>query len=193
MPREREFKEEEVLAAASQVFSTHGFAGTSVAMLTEATGLGKQSLYNAFGDKEALYLRAVNYAAGQYACVAQEMADAKSGREAIELFFRAVTKQCRSSNVSEKACIVSAGLLEGLESPEVVLGLQTKWQGTHAMLLRHVQRGQRDGSIASQTDARDLANMLMSASAGLRVNARVPSASARVAATVALHLKLLDM
>ena len=45
MSRERSFDEAEVLERAADAFSVHGYAGTSVAILAAATGLGKQSLY----------------------------------------------------------------------------------------------------------------------------------------------------
>ncbi|MBO9714067.1 TetR/AcrR family transcriptional regulator [Sphingomonas sp.] len=48
-----------MLRAAAQRFRTHGFAGTSLDELAEATGLNRPSLYAAFGDKRALYLAAL--------------------------------------------------------------------------------------------------------------------------------------
>ncbi|MDW3204198.1 MAG: TetR/AcrR family transcriptional regulator [Alphaproteobacteria bacterium] len=47
------------LASAMQVFWTKGFEGTSLADLVEATGMAKPSLYATFGDKEALYTKAL--------------------------------------------------------------------------------------------------------------------------------------
>lgn len=58
MARPREFDERQVVAAALERFSTHGYAATSIQELVDATGLGKGSLYGAFGDKHDLYLRA---------------------------------------------------------------------------------------------------------------------------------------
>lgn len=58
MARPRSFDETEVLDAARDQFRRGGYAGTSVADLTAATGLGKGSLYGAFGDKHQLYLNA---------------------------------------------------------------------------------------------------------------------------------------
>ena len=57
MPRPREFDEQDVLTAAREAFWSHGYAGTSVQELTDATGLGTQSLYGAFGSKRDLFLR----------------------------------------------------------------------------------------------------------------------------------------
>ncbi|MBW9214724.1 TetR/AcrR family transcriptional regulator [Mumia sp. zg.B53] len=57
MARPREFDEHEALTAARDAFWRDGFAATSVQDLTEATGLGTQSLYGAFGSKHDLFLR----------------------------------------------------------------------------------------------------------------------------------------
>lgn len=58
MPRPRKFQEADVVASASRVFAESGYAGTSIDDLIAATGLGRQSLYNAFGGKKELFMRA---------------------------------------------------------------------------------------------------------------------------------------
>src|SRR6267154_952985 len=60
MPRPRMFDETDVVAAARDEFWTRGYAATSVDDLTNVTGLGKGSLYGAFGDKHGLFLRALD-------------------------------------------------------------------------------------------------------------------------------------
>ena len=57
--RPRSFDTGTALKAAAERFRTHGFAGTSLDELAEATGLNRPSLYAAFGDKRALYLAAL--------------------------------------------------------------------------------------------------------------------------------------
>ena len=59
--RPREFDEGEVLDTALQLFWRQGFEATSKRDLMEATGVASQSLYNAFGDKRALYLAALEH------------------------------------------------------------------------------------------------------------------------------------
>lgn len=58
--RPRSFDADIALKAASERFRTHGFAGTSLDELADATGLARPSLYAAFGDKRALYLAALS-------------------------------------------------------------------------------------------------------------------------------------
>ena len=58
MARPRTFDEADVIARARKAFAETGFAGTSLDALLEATGLARQSLYNAFGGKKELFMRA---------------------------------------------------------------------------------------------------------------------------------------
>jgi TetR/AcrR family transcriptional repressor of nem operon len=57
--RPREFDRELALARATGVFWAQGYCSTSTEELLAAMGIGRQSLYNAFGDKRALYLEAL--------------------------------------------------------------------------------------------------------------------------------------
>lgn len=65
--RPRKFDEASVIAQAQQVFLAEGFEAVSYEAIGAATGLSKPSLYNSFGDKTALFERAV----ADYAAMAQ--------------------------------------------------------------------------------------------------------------------------
>jgi AcrR family transcriptional regulator len=58
--RPRLFDEDEVLAAVRDVFMTKGFSAASLDDLAAAADMNRPSIYAAFGDKEQLYLRALN-------------------------------------------------------------------------------------------------------------------------------------
>lgn len=58
--RPRSFDPDQALGRATERFRTHGFAGTSLDELSEATGLARPSLAAAFGDKRALYIAAID-------------------------------------------------------------------------------------------------------------------------------------
>jgi TetR/AcrR family transcriptional regulator, transcriptional repressor for nem operon len=55
MVRPREFDETAALDAALAVFWRHGYHGTSITELVAATGVQRQSLYNAYRDKDGLF------------------------------------------------------------------------------------------------------------------------------------------
>ncbi|AZD84281.1 Transcriptional regulator, AcrR family [Pseudomonas chlororaphis subsp. aureofaciens] len=59
--RPREFDRDTAIETAMQVFWSNGYEGTSTQALCERTGLGKGSLYNAFGSKQKLYELALQH------------------------------------------------------------------------------------------------------------------------------------
>ena len=73
MARPREFDEVTVLTALRDVFWQHGYEGTSYALIMEATGLKKGSLYAAFGDKMSLYMAAISQYDQEYICEGVKM------------------------------------------------------------------------------------------------------------------------
>ncbi|MEK1900614.1 MAG: helix-turn-helix domain-containing protein, partial [Rhizobium sp.] len=66
MGRHREFDMEKVLDAALCVFWRKGYEGASYADLTEAAGVERPALYSAFGNKEALFRRALDRYSERY-------------------------------------------------------------------------------------------------------------------------------
>jgi TetR/AcrR family transcriptional regulator, transcriptional repressor for nem operon len=192
MPRPRAFNDRDVTDQVTDVFTAHGYHGTSMAMLTEAAGLGKQSLYNAFGDKQALYLQALDCVAERWAGTRAKLAQATSGRAAVDVFFQDVLQACTSADPAQHTCIVSAGLLEAIDDDAVADKLRQKWCGTESLLRQCVDRGRRDGSIRSDVPAADLARLLMTLMSGLRVTARATPDARHIKATLRLALQVLE-
>lgn len=192
MARSRSFSTVDTAEALADVFVAHGYGATSLALLEAASGLGKQSLYNAFGDKKAMYLQALDCAAGRWQAVVSSMDAAASGREALERFFEHLLQDCRSGDPARHTCIVSAGLVEGIADAEIAERLARHWSGAQRLLAGAVQRGQQDGSIASARPAAQLADHLMAAMSGLRVMARGPVSPARLQRVAASMLGVLD-
>jgi TetR/AcrR family transcriptional regulator, transcriptional repressor for nem operon len=193
MSRERGFSEPEALNRLTDVFSAHGYASTSLALLQEATGLGKQSLYNTFGDKQSMYLQAIDCAVQRAAHRVAAMQAAENGRAALALYFDALVQSCASADPADKSCIVTSGLLEGVDEAPLALALTSRWHATHELLRSTLERGQRDGSIANQAPSAELAELLVALVGGLRVAARAGRSRMQMERLVALALAVLDM
>src|SRR5579859_5816189 len=90
--RPRCFCEDVALEAAMRVFWEKGYEGASLTDLTEAMGINRPSLYAAFGDKEALFLKVIeHYANGPASYRRQALAEPTAHR-VIEALLRGSLK-----------------------------------------------------------------------------------------------------
>lgn len=163
MARPRKFDESSVIAAAQDEFWTRGYAATSVDDLTAATGLGKGSLYGAFGDKHSLYLRALDdYVGTSMDTVRKELRD--PARSAYDRIVRHLRGQARAIAADKelRGCMMakSAAELSSVDNSveRVVERAYSEW---HAELAACVAEAQRDGAIDKRTNARALATTLL--------------------------------
>lgn len=109
MARKREFDEEKVLEQVMRTFWRHGYKGTSVEFLVEATGLHRSSLYGAFGRKEDLYRRALE----RYSTYrTRRIVLGEGPRIALEHWFRDAIEAPDETPQTPRGCLVIGSLSE---------------------------------------------------------------------------------
>src|SRR3954468_965037 len=86
--RTRQFDVEEALARAMDVFWRRGYEGASLPELTAAMGINRPSLYAAFGNKEALFRKAIDRYVDRTAAQVREALGEPSARGVVERLFR---------------------------------------------------------------------------------------------------------
>lgn len=112
MPRPREFDEDTVLDAATARFWSRGYEATSVRDLAAAMGLTSASIYNAFGDKRALYERALeHYVERGFRARVQRLEHQMPPRDAIVMFFDEVI-QLSVKDPHRKGCLIVNSAME---------------------------------------------------------------------------------
>lgn len=193
MSRKSSFSKPDVLDRLTDAFITHGYGGTSLALLQEATGLGRQSLYNTFGDKQSMYLEALACATRRSAHAAALMRAAPNGRAALRDYFGAIVAYCSSTDATLRNCIGTSGLLEALDEASIAQTLAELWRANFAFLQLAVERGQRDGSIANPAPPGELTEVICALVSGLRVAGRVGRSRAQMDRLVMHTLGILDM
>ena len=88
MARSKEFDEERALAAAMNAFWRQGYENTSLEDLIREMGIARQSLYDTFGDKRALYLKAMAfYRERTNLSLRQSLASAPTVKAEVESIF----------------------------------------------------------------------------------------------------------
>ncbi len=173
--RPRNFDENAVLDRALEVFWQRGFKSASLAELTEAMGLNKPSLYAAFGDKEALYLKTLQrYVTREIARHAQIIDDEPDGRTAVAAFLRSMATMLTDPALPG-GCFIINGTADcgGSGTPEnIELALRNALQGGEEKLRTRLLRAQREGQLSTDVKAADLAAVFSSLLAGLAVLAK---------------------
>lgn len=172
-------------------FWDHGYAASSVRDLGEAMGLGAASLYNAFGDKRALFTRCLDryLDANMRERIARHEAS-HPPRQAIETFF---AESVRRSLSDRRGCLLVNTALEIAPHDEEIGAVVAARLGElEGFFRRCVVRGQRDGTIARAHPARDIARLLLTTVMGLRVLARARPEPALLRGAVRQALALFD-
>jgi TetR/AcrR family transcriptional regulator, transcriptional repressor for nem operon len=164
VPRPRKFDEADVIAAAREEFWTRGYGATSVDDLTAATGLGKGSLYGAFGDKHGLFMRALDdYIALALDNVRAQLHDA--GYRAYDRLTRHIRWQANAAatDKTRRGCMMARTAAElGSTDNDVEDKVERAYSIWRAQLADTIAEAQRDGDIAPKVDPQALAGTVLS-------------------------------
>lgn len=186
--RPRSFDRDEALERAMEVFWKRGFEGASLNDLTEAMGINPPSLYAAFGDKEHLFLEAVE----RYQTKRGDecpYADAPTAEEAIEkLLTYAAMEFSRPSN--PRGCLmVMAATTSSTSSARLQSALARHRAEARAYLKARIDRGLAEGELPRGTDTGALADFYHAIVAGMSLQARDGASRKRLMAMVkaAMH------
>jgi AcrR family transcriptional regulator len=165
MARPRQFDEAAVLNGARKAFRTKGYAATSLQDLMDATGLGKGSLYAAFGDKRGLYLRVLDqYAEDSVTGVRSALEGTEPGLGAL----RAYLLNMAHWSATGPSCLLASSTAE-LAGTDADVGARVSqtFGGLEASFVAAVRRAQADGDIDPTADADALGVMLLAVARGL--------------------------
>lgn len=178
----RQFDRDQVLEKAMQLFWAQGFRGTGMALLVEHLGIGRQSLYNEFGDKRGLFLAALRLHADQRS--AREVALLEAPGSPLANLHGLCRSWLRLVEEGGRAgCMLTNTAAElGDADPEVEEIVQGALRRGEAAIRGTLQRALDAGELASDADPRELARLFVSVGQGVSVLARL-SGSGEVASS----------
>jgi TetR/AcrR family transcriptional repressor of nem operon len=175
MARPREFDETAVLNAAVQRFWAYGYEATSIRDLAEHMGLTGASLYNAFGDKRALYRKSLDHYLDQ--SVRERITRLENTlppREAIGAFLEEIIVRSTTDRQRRGCMLVNSALELAPHDPSFRRIVDRAFSEIETFFRRCITKGQRDGSI-TRGSPEDLSRLLLGVLLGIRVLARTSS------------------
>jgi TetR/AcrR family transcriptional repressor of nem operon len=190
MARPRSFDPDEALDLARDVFWQKGFQGTSLDDITAATGLNKPSLYAAFGDKNALFLKVLErYHAHLVAHAEKVISQGPSARDAIHRWLSAFIPRC-SGVKGSRGCLSVNTSADGATDPEVRKRTEAFNRKLEQLLRNRLRADRAQFSDGFNPDA--AAHTIIAVYLGLMVLAKDAPDAARVRATLDHTMKLLS-
>lgn len=174
----RSFDTETVVDSAVEAFWTHGYANTSPAQLVEATGLGKSSLYNAFGSKRELFDVALARYCQRVLEVAETfLAGAGTARECIAALFHQLIDSDLARQYPRGCLMVNTTAEFDAGDTEMLDALRRMQERLIARLAERIEQGRRSGDVRADIDPQATAEFLFTTLSGLRITTKIHNAA----------------
>jgi TetR/AcrR family transcriptional repressor of nem operon len=193
MARPKEFDKDEALQKAMEVFWLHGYEAASIQELVKQMGINRQSLYDTFGDKHALYLAALDrYRKVECGKMFELLAGQSSVKRALRKLFAEVV-ECAGSGGQRRGCFMGNAMSEMAgRCPKTANKACGQIAAAEESLYRALLRGRKAGEIKSGHDLRAVARYLYSSLQGLQVMAKATRDRKLLADIVKVTLSVLD-
>lgn len=172
MARPREFDEDQVLDAAMRTFWLRGYEGATLSELVEATGLGKPSLYKAFGNKEGLFRRVVERYDRDHLCFRHEALAEPTPRRIVERLLKG-TIELHASRRNPPGCLeTNAALACSVDAEDIRLELAAYRDAFTRRLRQRFDEVRSAGSLPQGMNSEAAASLVSTLIQGMAVQAK---------------------
>jgi len=169
--RPRAFDADKALDRALAVFWRNGYEGASLPALTKAMGINRPSLYAAFGNKEALFRKALERYERGPASYAHKALKQPTAREVVEALLEGVVALLTRPQNPGGCLMVQGALACGENADGVRQELASLRAAGVAAIRRRFQRAIEEGDLPARADASALARFVATVTHGLAVQA----------------------
>lgn len=190
--RPREFDEADVLTRAATAFLKDGFEAVSYERIARDVGLSKPSLYNSFGDKTALFERALSdYAAKAHDHLATSFSDAESLQNAVEEIFNAAARIYSRVEEPSVGCLLVGTALPATSQHDTIQKTLSDFTQKLELSLKHIITDQyQQDSTRTRSTPEQTANHICSLIFALAVRARMGLSQKQMLSTARDFAKL---
>jgi AcrR family transcriptional regulator len=167
--RPREFDPERALDAALMLFWRHGYEGTSLAALTDAMGINVPSLYAAFGNKEALFRKALDRYVQRPASYLPNALKEPTAKKVAEKLFNGAIGMVMNPRHPDGCLLVHGALATGPLAESIRKDLNLRRARAELAVRRRFVRAVEEGDLPSHVDPAKLARYVITIIWGLSV------------------------
>jgi TetR/AcrR family transcriptional regulator, transcriptional repressor for nem operon len=193
MARLKAFDEERALDQAVDCFWSRGYDATSVRDLGEAMGIGGASLYNAYGDKRALFVRCLERYANRSSRERMARLEEKHPpKDAIRAFLGEIVERSLKDPDCKGCLLVNSALDVAPHDAEVGRAVTGYLDEIRAFFRRNIEAARRAGTVPRGIDAEAVSGHLLGVLMGIRALARVKPERKLLESVARPALALLD-
>lgn len=191
MARSKEFDEHVVLEKAMEQFWEKGYEKTSMSDLVAHMGIHRKSLYDTFGDKQALYLSAIDcYVQRSKERLAYVTAHAGTAKQAIQGIFEHMIDS--GADNLHGCFLVNAATETAADNADVRTKMEQAFAQTEHLLEDLICQGQQAGEFRTDYTAADMASFVHNTMLGIRVQARTLASRENMRRMAAMCLEMLS-
>ncbi len=191
--RPRSFDIDRALDRALHVFWRKGYEGTSLSDLTKAAGINRPSLYAAFGDKEALFRKALDRYLDGPAAYTQEALKEPTARAVIERLLRGAA-ELNAAPRNPGGCLMVQGALACSEAADSIRQELTACRAAgEAALRRRLRRAKSEGDLSATVNPADLTRYVATIVYGMAVQAAGGASRDKLQRVVEMALRSFPM
>ena len=180
----KQFDRAKALDEAMQLFWEHGYEATSMQDLVNAMGINRASMYQTYGNKQALYRASLERYAMQILAHVTELLD-KPGTPLTNLrdLFVHVVEQSLEGKM--RGCFINNTAVElGPHDAELAEKTRDIWMQLENVFVTRLQQAIDQQQLAAETDTRQLAQLLNTNLQGLMVKTKANSNRAELIRTI---------
>lgn len=171
MGRPRAFCMDTALNRALEVFWRKGYEGTSLSDLTEAMGINRPSLYAAFGNKEALFRKALDRYIEEKGAYVREALEAPTARGVVERLLFGAADMLTNPDHPVGCLTVQGALTCGQEAESIrqeLAGIRAQYE---TRIRQRMEQAQCEGDLPAAADPIEVARFIATIAQGMAVQA----------------------
>jgi len=193
MARNKEFDTTLVLHKAMEVFGHYGYEGTSLQTLLDGLGIARQSLYDTYGTKKDLFIKAVrHYVNEKSSGVVAHLEGGESVKKAITEIFRTIVSVLKDEERRRECMILHSAIDQIPHDPDIAALFEQDRSRLEKAFHEALVRAQNQGEISVGKDLHVLARYLYHARYAMTQAAKLMNDPKELEEIAAVTLSVLD-